>query len=84
MLELVQVNVEINGAVYRCPWGETTFPLAPGRYQVTVSCPWMFYRHLGRNSIMVDVPPGQPAIVQWTAPPFAFQKGKIHLLTPNL
>jgi len=79
-IQLVRVKIEINGTTYKCGWGETAFPLEPGRYQVTVSCRWLVFPHLGRNSIVLDVLPGKRSVVRWTPSLTAFQKGKIEQL----
>jgi hypothetical protein len=75
-----KVKVEINGTTYKCGWGETAFPLEPGRYQVTVSCRWLVFPHLGRNSIVLDVLPRKRSVVQWRPALTVFQKGKIEQL----
>jgi hypothetical protein len=80
LLQLVKVQIEINETLYKRKWGETLFPLEPGRYQISVSCRWLFYPHLGRNSIVIDLSPGETAIVQWRPPLTVFQRGAIEQL----
>jgi hypothetical protein len=80
LLQVVRVKIEINGMIYKCQWGDTLFHLEPGRYEVSVSCRWLFYSHLGLNSIEVTVLQGRTAIVQWTPPILAFHRGVIQQL----
>jgi len=37
----------------------------------------MFAPHMGRNSLTVEVEPGNVPLIQWTAPLTVFQKGSI-------
>ena len=79
MLEVGSVTVEVDGAPNRVRSGETLFPLAPGRYEVAVSCRYL-RPHMGRNSLSVDLQPGQMSVVAWHAPATMFQKGRIELV----
>ena len=79
-MQLLPVRIEINGTTYKRGWGDTMFPLEPGRYQVTVFCRWLVNPHFGRNSIVVDVLPGKRSVVKWRTPLTVFEKGEIQQL----
>ena|SRR5664280_3272466 len=74
------VTIEINGVPHKRMWGDWFFPLPPGRYEVQVSCRWIFTPHMGRNAITVEVEQGDVPLIQWTAPLTVFQKGRIALI----
>jgi len=76
-LLLFPVTIEIDGVPHKRRWGDSFFALPPGRYEVQVSCRWMFTPHMGRNAITVEVEQGDVPLIQWTAPLIVFQKGRI-------
>ena len=76
-LELFSVTIEIDGVPHKRGWGDWFFALPPGRYEVQVSCRWMFTPHMGRNAVTVEVEQGDVPLIQWTAPLTVFQKGRI-------
>ena len=77
LLELVSVIIQVDGTPHKREWGDSFFPLPPGRHEVEVWSRWTFFRHYGRNSTTVDVDPGVVQWIQWTAPASVFQKGRI-------
>ena len=78
LLTFFKPQVSINGGQpFPVAWGQTPIPVSPGRYQVEVWVPYLFYRYMGKNGTIVDVPAGGGVQVAWRAPNFAFSKGKI-------
>lgn len=77
LLELVSVTIQVDGIPHKCKWGDTFFPLPPGRHEVEVWSRWSFFRHYGRNDTTVDINQGVVHWIQWTAPATVFQKGRI-------
>jgi hypothetical protein len=80
LLELVSVTIQVDGIPHKRRWGDSFFPLPPGRHEVEVWSRWTFFRHYGRNNATVDVNPGVVQWIQWTAPASVFQKGRIDRL----
>ncbi len=76
-------RISVNGsAPVAGKWGSNPFPVPPGRYQVEVWVPYLFFKFMGRNGIVVDVPPGSRVEVVWRAPWLAFLQGKIRASGP--
>ena len=83
LLYLLKPRVSINGSEpVRAQWGSNPYPVPPGRYQVEVWVPYLFFTYMGRNGIVVDVPPGSRVEVVWRAPWLAWLKGKIYAAGP--
>ena len=78
LLALFKPQVSINGAPpFQTRWGQTPVPVPPGRYQVEVWLPYLFFTQMGKNGVIVDVPPGGAVRVWWRAPWLVFLKGTI-------
>lgn len=84
LLYFFKPQAAINGgAPFAVTWGSTPVPVPPGRYQVEVWVPYLFYRNMGRNGVVVDVPAGTSVQVAWRAPWLAFLQGKISVAGPQ-
>jgi hypothetical protein len=53
------------------------FPVPPGRYEVAVWLPYMFFPRMGYSTVIVDVAPGAAVHVVWNAPWLVFLAGSI-------
>ena len=42
-------TIAINGQTHKRPWGTSSFDLAPGHYEVSVSYPWLFAPECGKK-----------------------------------
>lgn len=76
-------QASINGTQpFPVAWGTTPVPVPPGRYQVEVWVPYLFFSYMGKNGAVVDVPAGGAVRVSWRAPWLAFLQGKIQVAGP--
>lgn len=75
--ELFTPTIEINGRKEKRPWGEHSFPLAPGSYEIAVSYPWLFFSECGKNSIRVSLAQGEVKKVRYCAGLIRYLPGKI-------
>jgi hypothetical protein len=83
LLYLCKPRISINGSEpARAAWGSNPYTVPAGRYQVEVWVPYLFFTHMGRNGIVVDVPAGSRVEVVWRAPWLAWLKGKIRVTGP--
>ncbi len=64
------------GEPVQVSWGETFIPLAPGRHQLRVFVPYLWYRHMGDSTQDIEVAPGQVVHAQWKSPWLVFLRGK--------
>ena len=84
LLFLFKPKYSINGsAPADAPWGVTPVPVPPGRYQVDVWLPYLFFPQMGRNGATVDVPASSVVQVQWKSPLAVFLKGKVKVSDPR-
>ena len=79
LLYIFKPRAAINGQEVPISWGATSLPVAPGRYQVDVWVPYLFYRYMGRNSLVVDVQPGTVVHLKWRTPWLMFIKGPMSI-----
>jgi hypothetical protein len=56
-------------------WGTRLYPLAPGRHQVRVWCPYFGFMKVGDAVHEIDVAPGQATGVEWMCPVLIFLAG---------
>jgi hypothetical protein len=75
-VQFVSVSVQINGEVRKIKWGDTFFPVPPGRYEVQIWCRW-FFSKLGLSTVTIDVAPGKVSKIVWKVPGSTFGKGEI-------
>jgi hypothetical protein len=52
-------------------------PVPPGRYEVGVWVPYLFFPRMGYSAVVVDVHPGAAIEVVWNAPLITFMAGSI-------
>jgi hypothetical protein len=68
----------INGHEVPLEWRQPRpFPVPPGRYEVGVWCPYLFFPRMGYSAVVVDVMPGSVVEVNWSAPLLVFLTGSI-------
>lgn len=77
LLEFGSVGIEIGDAKHRARWGETFYPLAPGVYDVAVSCRYLLARRMGLNKLTVEISSGVSVTIEWCAPRLITQPGQI-------
>ena len=70
-------NVVINGEKHRRPWGTHSFDLPSGRYEVSVSYPWLFMSQCGKNTVHVELKAGEIKKVTYRAGLIRYLPGKI-------
>src|SRR5438132_12914681 len=70
-------RVEINGRETRRPWGTHFFRVGPGRYEVAVWFPYLFWSKCGYNSRTVEVQPGEATRVRFYMWPFVLLPGSM-------
>ena len=70
-------TIAINGLRQRRPWGTHRFVLAPGRYHVELSYPWLFADECGKNAATVDLGDHDHTHVRYTARMLRFWPGKL-------
>src|SRR3974377_732599 len=58
-------RISINGRTRRRPWGTYFIPLRPGRYEVEVWVPYLFFEKFGANSRRVEVDRGETTRVSY-------------------
>jgi hypothetical protein len=56
LAEAAQTGLAVRA--YHRPLGYSFFALPPGRYEIQVSCHWMFTSHMRRSALTVEVEPG--------------------------
>ncbi|MCU1451909.1 MAG: hypothetical protein JWN46_55 [Acidimicrobiales bacterium] len=84
LLLLFKPRYSINGsAPAPAPWGTTQVPVPPGRYQVEVWLPYLFFPQMGRNGSVVDLAAGSAVQVTWTCPWLFFLKGRMKVSEPT-
>lgn len=84
ILVLFKPQASINGtAPFPISWGTTPIPVPPGRYQVEVWVPYLFFTTMGKNGAIVDVPAGGAVQVAWRAPLIVFIQGKVNVAGPQ-
>ncbi len=72
---LGSVYVVINGTVMQAIWGTQFYPAVPGRYNITCYTHYFITPQAGKNSVDIDLYPGQVVRVKWRAPAAVFMKG---------
>ncbi len=77
-----QVSIDAS-APFQVEWKTVPIPVSPGRHQVEVWLPYLFMSQMGKNGIVVDVPPGGIVTVHWRAPWLVFLKGAITASPPR-
>jgi hypothetical protein len=77
MYGLDRPTIEIDGNAHRKPWGAHVFDVEPGRHVVAVSFPWLFMRRCGRNSVTVELEPGETKYVAYRPSLVRFIPGRI-------
>ena len=77
LLYFCKPRVSINGHESIRPWGTASIPVPAGRYNVEAWTHYLFYSHMGRNGVVVDVAPGTVTRVKWKAPWLAFLQGSM-------
>ena len=70
-------TITINGTVHRLPWGEHSFPVSPGAYEVSVSYQWLLSPECGKNTARVELRAGQRKTVTYCARLIRFIPGSI-------
>jgi hypothetical protein len=75
--ELFTPNVVINGEKHRRPWGSHSFDLPSGSYEISVSYPWLFMSQCGKNTVHVELKPGEIKKVTYGAGLIRYLPGKI-------
>ena len=70
-------TIEINGSKERRAWGDHSFPLLPGMYEVSVSYPWLWSPQCGKNTVWVSLEAGQVRKVTYRAGLIRYLPGKI-------
>lgn len=70
-------TLEVNGYKEKRDWGMHTLYVAPGRYLVAASYPWIFTNECGKNYVDFVIHPGETKIVTYTAPMMRYFPGKI-------
>jgi hypothetical protein len=78
LLYLFKTLVTVDGTTWTLPWGEHTFPVAPGTHQVGIAFKYIF-GPTGANQATVQVAPGQVVQVDYRSPFIVFMKGKLTL-----
>ena len=78
LLNFFKPKGSINGhevpLVWRAP---NAFPVPPGRYEIGVWLPYLFFPRMGYSAVVVDVMPGAVVEVVWNAPWLVFLAGSI-------
>ena len=74
---LFKVNIEIDGDLVKRPWATYLFGVPTGRHTVAVSYRWLFVSQCGRNSVDVEVHPGETVRVHYRAGLIRFLPGKM-------
>ena len=83
LLAFFKPKASINGGQpFPISWGTTPVPVAPGRYQVDVWLPYLFFTTMGKNGAVIDVPAGGAVRVSWRSPWLVFLQGKITVAGP--
>jgi hypothetical protein len=72
------ITVVIDGVTYKVPWGQQFLPVAPGVHSVSVF--WRAQRSRVRPAIEVRVPEDASAIVQFDAPRWIWQSGRLSVV----
>jgi hypothetical protein len=83
LLYLFKPVISVDGVANKVNWGETHIPVAPGRHQVEVWLPYLFYKFMGRNGIVVDVAQGSVVKISWRSPWLVFLQGPIRVTDPG-
>jgi len=83
LLHFFKPQVAVDGAPgVSVAWGSTPIPVHPGRHQVEVWLPYLFFPKMGHTTTLVDVAPGASMMVAWHAPWLAFLGGKVTVSGP--
>jgi len=76
LLYFFRPTIVIDGTPNKVKWGTVYFELPPGRHHVEI-----FFRYMimnaGKNSVDIDLTPGQVRRIRYRAPWLVFLKGKI-------
>jgi hypothetical protein len=70
-------SIVINGQTHRLPWGKHSFELPPGRYEISISYPWLFMSECGKSTVHVDLRSGEKKRVTYCAGLIRYLPGKI-------
>jgi hypothetical protein len=70
-------TIAINGQAHKRPWGASSFALPAGRYEVSVSYPWLLAPECGKNSVNFDLRSGEKKTVAYKAGLIRYLPGKI-------
>ncbi len=68
-------TVTIDGHLVPSQYGETVYPVAPGRHRVAAQAQWL--RTYGQADLAVDVEPGTVVDVWYAAPHNQFSRGSM-------
>ena len=83
LLHFFKPQVAVDGAPgVSVAWGPAPIPVRPGRHQVEVWLPYLFFPKMGHTTTVVDVAPGASMVVAWHAPWLAFLGGKVTVSGP--
>jgi len=75
--KLFTPTVTINGRSYRRRWGTHFFDVPPGRYEVSISYPWLFTPECGKNTVQVEVLRDERKTVTYRAGLVRYLPGKM-------
>jgi hypothetical protein len=75
ILFFIKPRIEINGQLHIISWGNTTFDLPAGQYQLQVFYRYFVLPKAGAATMTVAIQPGQCTMVKYTAPWFIFLWG---------
>ncbi len=68
--------IEISGQKYQYKWGENSFNLAPGNYNVKIHYPYLGMK-CGASEVDFSITENETKYMQYKAPMIIFAKGKI-------
>lgn len=71
--------IEIDGKAAQVRWGTHRYSVTPGRHQVRVWVPYLFWSRCGENAVEVSVDTTKPTHVSWYMPPLVFLKGSMRV-----
>jgi hypothetical protein len=75
--ELFTPSIRLNGQLQRRPWGTHSLELPPGDHEISISYPWFLSPECGKNTVNINLKPGETKKVIYRAGLIRYLPGKI-------